>query len=162
MKTLLILSQEQKSQLQHTLQAVCFYKQFCSLLLKHSIRKTKLERGMSIFDESVIRHGDEADYRNECEQLCEYLPRHDWIPNSTKPLILNEYSSFVGKFRSNDVSYDDDWISFSSVFLELHCRENLYTVFKLCCLSLIDVSKVSPSFSLALPDLSSDLDVYMS
>ena len=143
-------------------QAVCFYKHFCSLLLKHSIRKSKLIRGMSIFDESVIRHGEEANYRCECEQLCDYLSRYQWIPNSAKPLVLSEYCSFVEKFRSNDVSYDEDWVSFLSGFYELHCREHLHTVFKLCCLSSMDVSKLPPTFSFVLPELFSNLDDFES
>ena len=57
-------------------QAASFYKQFCCLLLKHSVRKSKLIRGISIFDESVIRHCEEVNYRHECEQLCDYLSRH--------------------------------------------------------------------------------------
>ena len=143
-------------------QAVCFYKHFCSLLLKHSIGPSKLIRGMSIFDESVIRHGEDANYRHECEQLCDNLSRYQWIPNSAKPVVLSEYCSFVEKFRSNDVSCDEDWVSFLSGFYELHCRENFPTVFILCCLSSMDVSKVPSRFSIVLPELSSNLDDFKS
>ena len=143
-------------------QAICSYKQFCVLLLKHSSRKSKIVRGMSIFDEGVVRHGEESDYSHECEQLCDYLSRHQWIPNSAEPLVLSEYSSFVEKFRSNDISCDEDWISFLSRFYELHCRENLFTVFKLCCLSLKDVREVPPLFSIAMPEMSSDLNDFES
>ena len=79
------------------------------------------------------------------------------ILNSTKHLILGEYSSFVEKFGNNDVSYDEDWVSFLTGFYKLPCRENLFTVFKWCCLRLKEDIEAPPPFSFALPGLSSGL-----
>ena len=143
-------------------QALCCYKSFCMLLLKHNIRKSILVRGMSIFDEAVILHGEEDDYTKESEQLCDYLVQQNWISDSTKPLVLSQYRSFVEKFRSCDISYDTDWISFMSGFNELHCRTNLFIVFKLCCLSLSNALIVLSAFVRTLWDLASDRSVFTS
>ena len=40
----------------------------------------------------------------------------------------------------------------------MHCRENLFNVFKLCCLSLPNRLTVAPSFTIDLPSLTSDND----
>ena len=98
-------------------QALCFFKTLCMLLFKHSIRKSKLTRGMSIFDEAVILHEEEVDYIQESEQLCDYLVHQKWISDSTKSFVLSEYTVFfVEKFRSCDISCDTDWTSLMSGF----------------------------------------------
>ena len=137
-------------------QALCFYKSLCTLLLKHSIRKSKLIRGMSVFDEAVILHGREEDYEEESDQLCDFLIQRDWISSSIKPLILSEYRSFFEKFRSCEVQYDTDWVTFMSGYYELQCRTDLFSVFKLCCLGISSSICIPPVFTVALPDLASD------
>ena len=137
-------------------QALCFYKKLCTLLLKHSIRKSKFIRGMSVFDEAVILHGREEDDQEESDQLCDFLIQRDWISSSNKPLILSEYRSFVEKFRSCEVQYDTDWVTFMSGYYELKCRTNLFSVFKLCCLGISSSICIPPVFTVALPDLAPD------
>ena len=137
-------------------QALRFYKSLCTLLLKHSIRKSKFIRGTSVFDEAVILHGREEDYEEESDQLCDFLIQRDWISSSIKPLILSEYRSFVEKFRSCEVQYDTDWVTFMSGYYELQCRTNLLFVFKLCCLEISSSICIPPVFTVALPDLASD------
>ena len=39
----------------------------------HSIRKSKLVRGSTIFDEAVILHGNDVAYVHETDQLCAFL-----------------------------------------------------------------------------------------
>ena len=69
-------------------QAICFYKNFCILLLKHKVSKSKLVRGSSVFDEAVVRYGEEENYAHESELLCDYLVQQKWISHTTKPLVL--------------------------------------------------------------------------
>ena len=45
---------------------------------------------------------------------------------------------------------------------EMHCRENLFIVFKLCCLSLPARLAVPPNFTVNIPGLSSDHDEFNS
>ena len=113
-------------------QALCFYKSLCTLLLKHSIRKSKLIRGMSVFDEDVILHGREEDYEEESDQLCDFLVQRDWISSSIKPLILSEYRSFVEKFRSCEVQYDTDWVTFMSGYYERSNVAPIYSLYSNC------------------------------
>ena len=136
-------------------QSLSFYKNLCTLLLKHSIHKSKFVRGISVFDEAVILHGQEEDYNGELEQLCDFLVQRDWIPNTVMPLVLSEYRSFVEKFRAVEPHYDTDWVSFMSGFYELQCRANLFSVFKLCCLGVFNAPQIPPVFSTTLPDLAS-------
>ena len=137
-------------------QALCFYKNLCILLLKHKVSKSKLVRGFSVFDEAVIRYGEEVDYVHESELLCDYLVQQKWISHTTKPLVLSEYGAFVEKFRSHSISYEGGWISFMSNHNELQCRENLFTVFKLCTLSLSGVHVIPSVITIELPELASD------
>ena len=138
-------------------QVLCFHKSFCELLLKHELCKSKLVRGFSVFDEAVLRYGEEVDYTHESEILCDYFIRQKWISSVTKPLILSEYRSFVEKFRSHEVSYEGDWVTFLANYYELHCRQNLFTIFKLCCLSSSGVIVPPPNFILSVPELASDV-----
>ena len=136
-------------------QSLSFYKSLCTLLLKHIILKSKFVRSISVFDEAVILHGQEEDYNGELEQLCDFLVQRDWIPNTVKPLVLSEYRSFVKKFRSVEPHGDTDWVSFMSGFYELHCRTNLFSVFKIRCLGVFNAPQILPVFSATLPDLAS-------
>ena len=143
-------------------QAICFYKNFCILLLKHKVSKSKLVRGFSVFDEAVVRYGEEEDYTHESELLCDYLVQQKWISHTTKPLVLSEYGAFVEKIRSQNISYEGEWISFMSNYYELQCRENLFTVFKLCTLSLSGVHVIPPVFTVEIPELASDFREFQS
>ena len=143
-------------------QVICFQKNLCALLLKHVIRKSKLVRASSIFDDRVIRHGEETNYCHDAELLYDYLIQQHWISATSKPLLKSEYRSFVEIFRSCSPVYDGTWIDFLYGYYELHSRENLFTVFKLCCLSLLVVSNIPPSFNLSSLQLSSDYDEFHS
>ena len=143
-------------------QSLSFYKGLCTLLLKHSVRKYMFVRGMSNFDEAVILHGQEEDYTEELEQLCDFRVQPDWISDSIKPLVLSEDHSFVERFRSFEPDYDTDWVTFMSGFFELHCRANLFSVFKLCCLGVFNSPSIPPAFTVTLPDLASDHNSFTS
>ena len=143
-------------------QALCFCRNICALLLSHKVCKSKLVRGFSIFDEAIVRHGEEEDYSRECEMLCDFFVESKWISSNVKPLIYSEYRSFVAQFRSNIIEHDREWVDFLSGYYEMHCRENLFFAFKLCCLSLANHSSLPPHFTLILPRLASDADEFRS
>ena len=143
-------------------QALCFCKNICMAFLNHKICKSKLVRGCSVFDEALIRHGGEEDYSHESELLCDYLVDNKWIDSNVKPLVCSEYRSFLALFRSNATGCDGDWICFLSGYHEMHCRNNLFYVFKLCCLSLSNSFTVPPPFTVTLPNLISDGDNFRS
>ena len=143
-------------------QALSSYKNICVLLLKHKLCSSKFVRRFSIFDEAVVRHGAEEDYSHESGMLCDFFVEGKWISNAVKPLVISEYSSFITQFRSRDVTYAGDWMSFLSGYYEMHCRENLFIVFKLCCLSLPARLAVPPNFTVNIPGLSSDHDEFNS
>ena len=143
-------------------QALCFCKNICALLLSHKVCKSKLVRGFSIFDEAIVRHGEEEDYSRECEMLCDFLVGNNWLSNNIKPLVYGEYRSFVTLFRSHNIDYDGDWIDFLSGYYEMQCRSNLFFVFKLWCLSLAHYTYVPPHFVVRLPRLASDVSEFNS
>ena len=131
-------------------------------LLNHKICKSKLVRGFSVFDEAIIRHGEDEDYSHESELLSDYLVDNKWIDSNVKPLVCSEYRSFIAQFRSNATDCDGDWICFLSGYHEMHCRNNLFYVFKLCCLSLSNSFTLPPPFTVTLPNLVSDGDNFRS
>ena len=140
-------------------QALSFCKNVCILLLKHKLCKSKLVRGFSIFDEALIRFWEEVDYTHESEMLCDFFVQQKWVSHAAKPLILTEYWSFVEKFRSHDVSYKGEWITFLTNYYELHCRENLFSIFNLC----LPAAPIIPHiFTFALEDLKSDINEFQS
>ena len=143
-------------------QALCFCRNICASLLSHKVCKSKLVRGFSILDEAIVRHGEEEDYSRECQMLCDFFVESKWISSNVKPLIYSEYRSFVAQFRSNVIEYDGEWVDFLSGYNEMHCRENLFLAFKLCCLSLANHSSIPPHFTVTLPRLASDADEFKS
>ena len=143
-------------------QALCFCRNICALLLSHKVCKSKLVRGFSIFDEAIVRHGEEEDYSRECEMLRDFFVESKWISSNVKPLIYSEYHSFVAQFGSNVIEHDGEWVDFLSGYYEMHCRENLFLAFKLCCLSLANHSAIPPHFTVTLPQLASDADEFRS
>ena len=50
-----------------------------------------------MFDEAIVRYGEEVDYTHESELLCDYLVQQKWISHTIKPLVLSEYGAFVEK-----------------------------------------------------------------
>ena len=115
-------------------QALRFCENVCILLLKRKLCMSKLVRGFSIFDEAVIRFGEKVDHTHQSEMLCDFFVQQKWVSHTAKPPILSENLSFVEKFRSHDVSYEGEWITFLTNYYELHCRETLFSIFKLCLL----------------------------
>ena len=94
--------------------------------------------------------------------LCDFLVGNKWISNNTKPLVYSEYRSFVAQFRSHNVDYDGEWIDFLSSYYEMHCRDNLFFVYKLCCLSLAKYCSISSHLTVILPRLVSDVGEFNS
>ena len=143
-------------------QALCFCKNICVALLNHKICKSKLVRGFSVFYEAIIRHGEEEDFSHESEFICDDLVDNKWIASNIKPLVCSEYQSFIAQFRSIANDCDVDLICFLSGYHEMHCRNNLFFVFKLCCLSLSNSFTVPPLFTVTLPRLIFDGDDFRS
>ena len=66
-------------------QALCFCRNICALLLSHKVCKSNLVRGFSIFDEAIVRHGEEEDYSRECEMHCDFFVESKWISSNVNP-----------------------------------------------------------------------------
>ena len=105
-----------------------------------------------------MRHGEEEDYSLESELLYDFLIDNKWIDSNVKPLVCSEYRSFIAQFRSNSIEYDGDWICFLSSYHQMHCRDNLFHLFKLNCLSISNSFTIPPTFTVTLPNLISDGD----
>ena len=143
-------------------QVSCFCRNICALLLSQKVCKSELVRGFSVFDEAIVRHGEEEDYSRECEMLCDFFVESKWISSKAKLLIYSEYRSFVAQFRSNVVEHYGEWVDSLSGYYEMHCRENLFFAFKLCCLSFANHSSLPPHFTVTLPRVASDADEFRS
>ena len=67
-------------------QVVAFFKHFIKLLLTNDVAQSAFVRGLSAFDEPVVRKGREADYTDAIQNLAGYFVQQKWIAPHTKPL----------------------------------------------------------------------------
>ena len=80
-------------------QVVSFYKCFIKKLLTSELATSSFARGLSSFDEVVVKVGNAAHYNDCIQLLCGYFVQQKWIAPSVKPVIVSEYCSLVTKFR---------------------------------------------------------------
>ena len=136
-------------------QAISFYRYFIKLLLSCEIATSSFARGLSSFDEAVIRYGEEAQYEDSNQTLAGYFVQQRWISFHVKPVVVSEYCSLVTKFRADKVSSSKEWVSFISCYYELQCRVELLRLFKVCCETLRNPCCSPPQFIVFLPGLKS-------
>ena len=137
-------------------QAISFYRCFIKSLLTSELASSSLARGLSSFDEAVIRDGIEAHYSDSIQLLCGYFIRQKWIAPHLKPVIVSEYCSLVTKFRLDKVTPVKELISFFSCYYELQCRVELFRLFRICCETLRSPCEAPPFFTVSMPGLKSD------
>ena len=138
-------------------QIISFYKYFIKLLLTNDIATSAFVRGLSAFDEPVVRVGHEADYTEAIQLLLSgYFVQQKWIASSVKPVIVSEYCSLVTKLRSDKLPAAKDWVETFSCHYELQRRAELFDLFKVCCEALRGPCPVPPPFTVSIPGLRSD------
>ena len=103
-------------------QAISFYRYFVKQLLSCEMATSSFARGLSSFDEAVIRDGEEAQYEDSIQTLAGYFVQQRWISPHVKPVIVSEYCSLVTKFRADKVSSSKEWVSFISCYYELQMQ----------------------------------------
>ena len=136
-------------------QAISFYRYFIKLLLSCEMATSTFARGLSSFDEAVIRDGEEAQYEDSIQTLAGYFVQQRWISPHTKPVVVSEYCSLVTKVRTDKVSSPKEWVSFFSCYYELQCSVELFRLFKICCETLRSPCSPPPHFTVPLPGLKS-------
>ena len=143
-------------------QAISFYRCFIRSLLTSELATSPLARGLSSFDEAVIRDGAEAHYSDSIQLLCGCFVQQKWIAPHLKPVIVSEYCSLVTKFRSDKFFSNKEWISSFSCYYELQCRVELFRLFRICCETLRSPCEAPPHFTVPMPGLKSDLREFTS
>ena len=101
-------------------QVVSFYNCFQKKVLTSELATSSFARGLSSFDEVVVKVGNAAQYNDSIQLLCGYFVQQKWIAPSVKPVIVSEYYSLVTKFRLDKVDNGSkEWVSFFSRYYEL-------------------------------------------
>ena len=138
-------------------QAIAFYRHFAKLLFSSDLASSTFARGLSCFDEAVMRRGNEAHYTDSIHHLTSYFVQQKWISPHVKPVIVNEYCSLVVKLRAEKGAVATEWVSSISCHYELQSRLELFRLFKICCETLRSPCSPSPSFIVTIPGLKSDM-----
>ena len=60
-------------------QAISFYRYFVKQLLSCEMATSSFARGLSSFDQAVIRDGEEAQYEDSIQTLAGYFVQQRWI-----------------------------------------------------------------------------------
>ena len=136
-------------------QVIAFYKHFIKLLLINDVATSAFVRGLSAFDEPVVRSGREADYTDAIQSLAGYFVQQKWMAPHTKPVVVSEYCSLVTKLRSENFPTVKDWVGTFSCHYELQCRIELFHLFKTCCQALRGPCPVPTPFKVTIPGLKS-------
>ena len=137
-------------------QIISYYHYFIKLLLTNDIATSAFVRGLSAFDEPVVRVGRESDYTEAIQLLSEYFVQQKWIAPSVKHAIVSEYCSLVTTQRSDKLPATKDWIETFSCHYELQCRAELFYLFKVYFEALRGPCPVPPPFTISIPGLRSD------
>ena len=143
-------------------QSVSFCKAYCKQLMGHGIVKSKLLRGLSAFDSSVMLESPEDVYVDAIEKLSSHFVSTGLFSSSDKVKQISQYRSFVTKLRTSPVPEHDDWIQFVVEHYEIQCRPELMRLFKHSCLCLVPFVEIPPSFKVPMPDLESDKHTFES
>ena len=144
-------------------QVVSFYKCFLKKLLTSELATSSFARGLSSFDEVVVKVGNSAHYTDSIQLPCGYFVQQKWIAPSVKPVIVSEYCSLVTKFRLDKVDNgSEEWVSFFSRYYELQSRAELFRLFRICCETLRSPCQAPPLFTVSLVGLKSDVSEFNS
>ena len=143
-------------------QAIAFYRYFTKLLLASDLASSTFARGLSSFDDAVIKDGTEAQYTDSIQLLASYFVHQKWIASHVKPVIVSEYCFLVTKVRADKVSNTKDWVSFFSCYYELQNRLQLFRLFRICCETLRSPCNPPKPFIVAVPGLKSDAQEFSS
>ena len=143
-------------------QAIAFYRHFARLLRASDLVSSTFARGLSSFDEAVIKDGKEAQYTDSIQLLASYFVHQKWIAPHVKPVIVSEYCSLVTKFRADLVASTKDWVSFFSCYYELQNRLELFRLLRICCETLRSPCNPPLPFIVAVPGLKSDAQEFSS
>ena len=143
-------------------QAIAFYRHFAKLLLSSDLASSTFARGLSCFDEAVMRGGNEAHYTDSIHLLTSYFVQQKWISPHVMPVIVNEYCSLVVKLRAEKVAVATEWVSSISRHYELQSRLELFRFFKICSETLRSPCSPSPSFIVTIAGPKSDMQEFSS
>ena len=144
-------------------QVVSFYKCFLKKLLTSELATSSFTRGLSSFDEVVVKVGNSAHYTDSIQLLCGFFVQQKWIAPSVKPVIVSEYCSLVTNFRLDKVDNGSkEWVSFFSRYYELQSRAELFRLFRICCETLRSPCQAPPLFTVSLVGLKSDVSEFTS
>ena len=141
-------------------QAIDFYRQFVKLLLPSELASSTFARGLSSFDNAVVKDGSEAHYTDSIQLLASYFVHRKGIAPHVKPVIVSEYRSLNFKFTADKVANAKEWVSFFSCYYELPNRLELFRFFRICCETLRSPCNRPSSLIVAVPGLKSDVQEF--
>ena len=143
-------------------QYIAFGKALCKQLLEHEIVNSGLIRGLSAFDPAVILDGRKGHYITAIEKISSHFVSMKLITSSDKTKVISQYCTFAVKLRSESTPDRVDWIHFVSAHHEIQCRPELFQLYKLSCLCLPPLVDTPQVFTIPLPKLASDLEMFES
>ena len=136
-------------------QSISSCKTLCKPLLSYELIKSDLARGLSAFDVAVMFDGPEKHYVTVIEKLSSHFVSAGRITPSDEVKATSQYRSFNTKMRANPVP------NLSSHY-EIHCRPELFQLFKYSCLCLPSLITMPTDFIVPEANLESDKGVFQS
>ena len=113
-----------------------FFFSFISSLLGSQVIKSKILRGLSCFDFSVMKNSPSEVYISSVSALVDCFISCGHISFEDRGVIISEYRSFICYLRDSCITEPFDVIGYFSKDWEMHCRPHLHRLFQLavlCC-----------------------------
>ena len=120
-------------------QVISFYKYFIKLLLTNDLATSAFVRGLSAFDEPVVRVGREAEYTEAIQLLAGCFVQHKWIAPSVKPVVVSEYCSLITKLRSERLPTSKGWVKTFTAITSYNAELNSSTYSKRSARCFVDL-----------------------
>ena len=132
---------------------ILFIRSVLQLLLGHSVAKSKVLRGLSSFDPSVMCHSTESIYTECITSLVNCFMAFGWIPEDARDVTIGEYRAYLLLLRENGTVFGDDFISQLLADWCFLARKHLVRVFKLAFLCSESVQNPLPDVVFDLPGM---------
>ena len=132
---------------------IVFFRSVLQLLLGHSMSKSKLLRGLSSFDPSIMCHSSEEVYTESITSLVNVLLAFGWLVQEERDAIISEYRGYLLLLRQNKATFSEEFVA--ELFNDwcFMARKHLVRVFKLAYLCSEKVFDFGPDVTFTLPGM---------
>ena len=132
---------------------IVFFRSVLQLLLGHSMSKSKLLRGLSSFDPSIMCHSSEEVYTESITSLVNVLLAFGWLVQEDRDTVISEYRGYLLLLRQNKATFSEEFVA--ELFNDwcFLARKHLVRAFKLSYLCSEKIFDFGADVTFSLPGM---------